>query len=235
MQVSIDIEETSSGNTGQAYSASSAYAINDDYDIIEEDSSEQQLVFTRDLRRSKRLRVTYVIDFLLAAVVFGPLVSIYWYCTWSFLDAYLLKESLLLSSIVSNATGLAILLPCYLFQIDLQRFYDYLAGRPRFAKPVRFMTRVVYVYLVSLAIVCQWRGLWNICDLYLFSDWISQLSLSIVALAYFSLTRSTRSLLATPFILVRDNCLTPFTSLENRHKRSTVSVALNPAILLLNL
>ena len=80
----------------------------------------------------------------------------------------------------------------------------------KFGSGFRFGMRILYVYMMSLAIVFQWRGLWNLFDLYYFNDTRSQISLSILALTYFCLTRSTRTLIVTPFGLFVDNADTFF-------------------------
>jgi hypothetical protein len=76
---------------------------------------------------------------------------------------------------------------------------------------------------MGLAIVLQWRGLWNLLDMYIYRNWIDKLAMSIMAFSYLSLTRTTVSLMTTPFILQRDECVKPFTT-ESTAEPITVSL-----------
>lgn len=59
--------------------------------------------------------------------------------------------------------------------------------------------------------------------IYFFQDWISQLSLAIVATAYFVLSRSTKSLNTSPFLLSIDDNENYFSS-KSRVELAVVSI-----------
>lgn len=161
---------------------------------------------------------------MLAIMFFSPMVGIYWYCSWSFLDKYFLShaDEQNLSSFLSYAIGLLILLPSYIFQQDIKRCYNFFKKFGLFGTFMRFTFRNLYLYMISFAFVFQWRGLWNICETYLFEDLFRQVALAIGAILFFCLAGSTGSLVSTPFILYRDDLNDPFTS-ESRFKFKSVS------------
>jgi hypothetical protein len=165
----------------------------------------------------------YSSDVLLSIVLFSPIVSIYWYGTWTYLDNYFLVEDSKTSSFVSWVTGLFVLLAGYLFQQDFQHFYDYLHGLGKCGHLCQVLARSVYIYFMSFAVVAEWRGLWNLFNLYFFSDWQSQFVSAIIALTFFLLSRGTRSLITTPFVLFMDDYEHFFTT-PSRHKFRSVSV-----------
>jgi len=166
----------------------------------------------------------YSSDVLLSIVLFSPIVSIYWYGTWTYLDNYFLVDEPKTSSFVSWTSGLFILLVGYLFQQDFQHFYDYLHELGKFGRLCQVIARSVYIYFMSFAVVAEWRGLWNLFNFYFFSDWQSQLASAIIALTFFLLSRATRSLITTPFVLFMDDYEHFFTT-ESRHKFRSVSVS----------
>lgn len=184
-----------------------------------------------ELIRTKRviysMKLFYFLDVMLAIAFFSPMVGIYWYCSWSFLDKYFLSgdgedEHQTLSSFLSYAIGLLVLLPSYLFQQDIKRCYNFFKRFGRVGTLMRFTFRNLYLYMISFAFVFQWRGLWNICETYLFEDLFRQMALAIAAILFFCLAGSTGSLVSTPFILYRDDLNDPFTS-ESRFKFKSIS------------
>jgi hypothetical protein len=72
--------------------------------------------------------------------------------------------------------------------------------------------RLVYIYLVTVAVILEWRGLWNLLDMYLFNDWRTQIGMAIIALTIICLTQSSIKLVSNPFFLYMDNYQNFFTS-----------------------
>jgi hypothetical protein len=186
---------------------------------------QHQELLQQQQKQAKRHQITplYLVDISLSIVFFSPLVSLYWYCTWLFLNDYFITWDVTLSNSLSYGIGLLILFPAYVLQENLQQFYNRLG----LLSPVRssvskFLMRTIYIYLMSFAVVLEWRGLWNLCDTYTFKDWRSQLSLSIIALSFFYFTRGTRTLVSTPFIVFTDDYDYFFVA-DSRHKLSSVS------------
>lgn len=64
--------------------------------------------------------------------------------------------------------------------------------------------RNIYIYIVTLAITIEWQGLWDLIESNI-DDLQTKLSLSVIAITYACLTRATRSLVSTPFLLTIDD------------------------------
>jgi hypothetical protein len=170
----------------------------------------------------------YLADVLLSLFIFSPMVGFYWYGTWTFIDSYFFTANRKLSNFFSLIIGLLIVFLFYIFGKKIHNLYAHFkTSNTKFGNEFRFGMRMFYVYTMSLAIVFQWRGLWNLFDLYYFNDTRSQISLSILALTYFCLTRSTRTLIVTPFGLFVDNADTFFDrDSESRFKTKWVKIIL---------
>lgn len=165
----------------------------------------------------------YLADVFLSILIFSPIVAFYWYGTWTFLDTYFIPDNKKLSIFLCWLIGLFILMPSYLFQIELQNLYDYFKTLNKFGVVLRFIMRIIQSYIISFAILFQWRGLWNLIDLYFFTDIVSQLSFGIISIAFFSLSRATRTLISTPFLLFIDDTNGFFKSEASRHRVRSVS------------
>lgn len=165
----------------------------------------------------------YTTDILLSVLVFSPIIGLFWYCTWSFLDDYFLNDRMYLSNFLSLSIGLIFILAGYLMQELMQLWYDKLK-QFKYSKFLRFLMRTVYAYIMSMAVILQWRAVWNIYNFYLFKDISSQLTLAVISIAYFCITRSTRSLVCNPYLLYVDESEDFFVS-ESRHKITAVSLS----------
>lgn len=150
--------------------------------------------------RQLKIDFYYFIDLFLSAAIFSPLSGFYWYGSWSFLDSYFLTSNRFLSALLSYLIGLSIILPSYLFQHKLQQFYNNYCDN--FIK--RFLLKFTYVYLLSIGIVFEWRGCWELCDLTINLDWKNELSISIIAVTYLLITRSFRLMKSSPYVLTYD-------------------------------
>ena len=170
-----------------------------------------------------RFILLYVFDIILSIFIFSPIVAFYWYGTWLMIDLYFFSKNIHSSNILSYLVGLLVLFILYIFVEQLSKLYSYLKIRnTKMGRLLMLFIRVTYVYVMSLAIVFQWRGLWNLFDLYFYTDAEKQISLSIVAITYFCLTRSTRTLIVTPFVLCVDDAENFFDQEESRFKLKSV-------------
>lgn len=193
-------------------------------DSHEQHQQSQPLLNQTQWTRRRRCIFTflYSVDIFLSVLLFSPLVSLYWNFTWQFFDSYFLVDSPRLSNFLCWFIGLVILLPSYLFQNDLHNFYNHLSRLGNSGQVVRILLRIFYIYLVSIGIVLEWRGVWNLIDIYYFKSWHSQLALAIVCVTFFCLSRSSRTLVSNPFILYRDDYENFFTT-DSKHKLPVVS------------
>jgi hypothetical protein len=150
-------------------------------------------------------KCVYFTDILFSVFVASPLSGIYWYMSWTFLDEHFnVFESAFFTSFLSYFIGLSLILCSYLFQNHLEMLHDYLSKLKYFNKTSCFLLRSVYMYFICAAVVLEWQSLWNILFTK-FIDWKTKLSISILAVSYLCLTRSSRILVSTPFLLLRDS------------------------------
>ena len=176
---------------------------------------------------SVRVYCIYFVDIFVSLLVFSPLVAFYWYGTWTFLDLYIIPDNKTLSYVVCWVGGLLVLLPFYMLGAKIFELYSYLKTvRPVLGKTCRLLMRVLFIYVNGLAIVVQWRGLWNMFDLFANNDSGPQIALSVVATLYFCCCRSTSSLVVTPFGLYADNFDGFFDIKESRNRIKSVFIFL---------
>lgn len=106
-------------------------------------------------------------------VLITPLVVIYWNTTWTIFDHILLSHSCRLSAWASAAIGFPIMAAATFLQDSLHSW----SYRCHWA--VMFAVSRAYTYIVSVAVVSQWRGIWMVGNCYfgrgLMSSWLSVL------------------------------------------------------------
>lgn len=160
----------------------------------------------------------YSLDIILSLFVFGPLVSLYWNSTWEFLDLFFFPNEPELSNFICWILGLLIIFPTYLFQKSFEGLNTTFERSTKLKnKILNIIIRVCYIYTLVLGVLLQWRGLWNLIDIFFFKDWKRQIILSMICIAFLSLTRATKILLSNPFILYRDDYSKFYTG-TSRHK-----------------
>jgi len=172
----------------------------------------------------------YLTDVLLSIFVFSPIVCLYWYCTWVFFDKFFLTEQKYLSNFLCLGIGLLIILIGYLSQDLIKNLNDFLKTL-RFSSFLRFLMRIIYFYIVTMAYIMQWRAIWNIFGFFLNDKLEVQLSLAIFSIAYFCLTRSTRALISSPYLLYLDDREEYFVNESGRHKLNTVFINFKSVII----
>ena len=150
--------------------------------------------------------VIFIENLIFSAFISSPLSGIYWYTTW-----YIIEENLNTNIIINLALytiGFFILALFYIFQNKFEQMYKYQENLDYCEKFSNFILRNSYNYLVCLAIVLEWHGLWNILDNSLI-DGKTKFIVSIIAITYLILTRSTRLLITSPYLLAvdaKENC-----------------------------
>lgn len=160
----------------------------------------------------------YSLDIILSLFFFGPLVSLYWNSTWEFLDLFFFSNEPELSNFICWILGLLIIFPTYLFQKSFEKLNKTFERSTKYKdKFLTIIIRVGYIYTLVLGVVLQWRGLWNLIDIFFFKDWKRQMILSMICIAFLSLTRATKTLRSNPFILYRDD-YSQFYIGTSRHK-----------------
>lgn len=150
-----------------------------------------------------------VIDTCLCLFVFFPLSVIHWRGTWDLLDAYIIPDDLFYSSWVSFAIGATACFFGYMLQPQLSKWS---LGRGRICHG--FVVRI-YMYLFSWAILCYWRGTWNLMDLYMGEGIPNALLWYGIAIGLSVLFRTSRTIAGIPMQIQVDTdpefCLEPDT------------------------
>jgi len=119
----------------------------------------------RKLQSNNNKKIVYSIDVLLTAFIFTPIVVFYWASTWDIIFVYILPNDFLLSCLVTFIFTTWILSFSYLFQNDLQSYYNKISMHNDSFKR-RFLVRFIYTYFLAAAYVSQWRTYWDIYSHY---------------------------------------------------------------------
>ena len=154
----------------------------------------------------KNKNFIFIKNCIFSALISSPLSGVYWYTTWHIIDENLILDFKI--NLALYTLGFLILALFYVLQNKLEKFYKYLENLQYCEKFANSIFRNCYNYLVCLAIVLEWYGLWNLFDVGLI-DGRTKFSMSIICMTYLSLTRSTRALITTPYLLALDekeNC-----------------------------
>jgi hypothetical protein len=145
-------------------------------DVIAIDCEFQELLLEKKKKApSNKERYYEIVDYLLAALFFGPLAILYWASTWDFFYYYILgidvekytSYALALSAATTTIIGLFIHLLAYLLQDKLKKLC-FPTDEELFIENERSRTfKAFYAYAVSIAYVAQWRGLWDLYSYFL--------------------------------------------------------------------
>ncbi|RNA07793.1 hypothetical protein BpHYR1_018493, partial [Brachionus plicatilis] len=193
-------------------------SINDEVNANADDYT--PLILDSESKNEKRSfsYLIYTLDIILSLFLFGPLVSFYWNSSWEFLDLFFFVNEPELSNFICWILGLLIIFPTYLFQKSFEGLNTSFERSAKFkSKIFQIIIRTCYIYTLGLGVLLQWRGLWNLIDIFFFKDWKRQMILSIICIGFLSLTRATKILLSNPFILYRDDYGQFYTG-ASRHK-----------------
>ena len=128
-----------------------------------------------------------VADTVLCLFVFFPLAVLHWRGTWDLLDVYLVPSNLLYSSWASIIIGGSGCFFGYLLQHPLGR-WAYRGSRVRYVLVSR-----IYLYVFSWTVLCYWRGLWNLMDLYMGEGLLNAVTWYILGVALSALFRTLRT------------------------------------------
>jgi hypothetical protein len=101
-----------------------------------------------------------------------------------------------------------------MFQNDLQDIYFSLGGdQTSFSnKFIQVLMRIFYIYLMSFAVIAEWRSIWNLIGIYFYQDWISLMVLACLTCCFLIVARETKKFISPPFVLYIDNYENFFTS-----------------------
>ncbi len=149
-----------------------------------------------------------VADHALCLFVFFPLAILHWRGTWQLQDVYFLPRNLTDSSWISLAIGANL----GLVQLLSQPLLGSILKQER--KYLYFVCSRLHMYIHGWAIMCWWRGVWNLLDIYLTEHWLNSLVLMAVCQVISFIARTVRTNVGIPISIALDtdpNLLEPDT------------------------
>ena len=90
-----------------------------------------------------------------AGLWIGPLVVLYWCNTWHITERYVFPDNKEMSAWVCSVFGFGVLTLVTCLQMQISSFILGFAS-----SGVQWSLTCVYTYIMAIACVCQWRGLW---------------------------------------------------------------------------
>ncbi|XP_055860877.1 uncharacterized protein LOC106065253 isoform X2 [Biomphalaria glabrata] len=133
-----------------------------------------------------------LLNFTLAYLWVGPLVTVYWYNSWSLPDNYLFPSHPVTSSWISGAIGYTIFFLGYLLQDPMSAF------TVRQNKLVQGVILEVYTYVMCWGNVNQWRCVWVLLDEYTGVFLLNAALTTVFASLLLLLLRAHRTIASTP-------------------------------------
>ncbi|KAK6181076.1 hypothetical protein SNE40_009011 [Patella caerulea] len=100
-----------------------------------------------------------VLDSFLSLLLFGPLVAAFWRGTWGLLDIYMLPDNQVLSLCASLVWGLLVYLAVVILQSPMMSL------NKKMGSPVFYIVSRLHSYILSIAIVNHWRGIWGLLNM----------------------------------------------------------------------
>ncbi|XP_050404919.1 uncharacterized protein LOC126820829 [Patella vulgata] len=138
-----------------------------------------------------------VLDSFISILLFGPLASSFWRGTWGLADLYIFPENQLLSLCVSLVCGLLIYLTAIILQTQLTSL------NKKMNSPVFYIVSRLYSYILGIAIINYWRGLWGLVDLSGFTLRSAGITTAISTIALV-LCRGSSTSLGPPLFTITD-------------------------------
>ncbi|XP_077977746.1 uncharacterized protein LOC144433312 [Glandiceps talaboti] len=143
------------------------------------------------VRPTKKL--LYFLDTVYSYVVVQSLVIVYWRGMWGLIDNVIRPDNLEKSAYTSLVIGYPIIIMTHIIQYPCAIISR---KAKRFSRVVQIIVEDMFWYLCSFGVLNIWRGLWYICDLYIYPEnlAISYLKTSLVGFVTLYLLQSARNL-----------------------------------------
>ena len=136
-------------------------------------------------------------DCFLCLFVFFPLAVFHWRGTWDLQDVYFVPSDLRTSSWVSLAIGSVVMMVTYFIQPLILKFT--LIGSAKYVALSRLL-----LYVQGWAVMCYWRGVWNLMDDYLGDGWLNSVIIYAGCQLLSWMTLTSRTNVGLPFALNLD-------------------------------
>jgi hypothetical protein len=150
------------------------------------------------MRHSHLGRCLAVADACLCLLLFFPLSVFHWRGTWELQDIYVLPDRFLDSCWVSFGVGANLCTIMLLLQPSLAVLL-----KPCSPSVYLIVSRL-FIYLHGWAVMCYWRGLWNLMDLYLTANWINSTIIYAVCQVLALATSTVRTSVGVPVSIALD-------------------------------
>jgi len=137
-------------------------------------------------------------DILISLLIIFPLSILHWRGTWELQDIYFVPEDPVMTVWISFAIGgnvcvLELLLqPLLIEKLNPERRLLY------------FFVSRLHLYIHGWAVMCYWRGLWDLCDLYLTEHWVNAVVMYAVCQLTMIVTKTVRTAVGVPAALTLD-------------------------------
>ena len=137
-------------------------------------------------------------DILISLFIVFPLSVLHWRGTWELQDIYFVPEDPVQTVWISFAIGgnicvLELLLqPLLIENLNPDRRLLY------------FIVSRLHLYVHGWAVMCYWRGLWDLCDLYLGDHWVNAVVMYAVCQLMMVVTKTVRTAVGVPAALSLD-------------------------------
>ena len=165
------------------------------------------------LKRGHGCSCLCITDSCLSLFVFFPLAILQWRGTWDLQDLYFVPNNIFVSSWYSLCAGTV---GSILMQI-WQPFFNNTVS-PSDGVLYLIVSRL-HLYVCSWVVLCYWRGMWNLLDLYLTEAWPNSVAILVVCQLITFATRTSRNNVGLPVSIpmldTDDDLLAPDTAFKS--------------------
>jgi len=137
-------------------------------------------------------------DILISLFLIFPLSVLHWRGTWELQDIYFMPEDEPNTYWLSFAIGSNICI----FELLLQPLLVENLNPER--RCLYFVVSRLHLYVHGWAVMCYWRGLWELCDLYLTANWINAVVMYMVCQLTMIVTKTARTAVGVPASVTLD-------------------------------
>ncbi|XP_044021420.1 uncharacterized protein LOC122861235 [Aphidius gifuensis] len=168
-------------------------------EIIVENNKSKKKKFPKKLKKKHAISL---IDIFMSIFLIGPLTIGHWRGTWNLMDYYnFLSTGWICFSIGSSLHWMFAILRNVLHRKLVEKW----KFKSSFGRAAYGLLRLMYTYIFCLVCNMQWRGGWLTLDslIGIQNTWIIG-SVTFMCIVFLLILRSSRNLIAPPFIIVID-------------------------------
>ena len=147
----------------------------------------------------------HVADVFWSIFLITPLTIFYWGGTWKLMDLFILPGQTVYSAVVSLAVGTVGCLAGYILMPYLDRYRP--VSTSNYTAPFSYKHILVSrtcIYILALAVLNYWRGLWTLLDHYIGTDPIPNAICVGASCFILLLLRASGNTVSSPFFIELD-------------------------------